>query len=268
MTDAGPRTAGTLVIVGGHEDRQGEREILRHFVELSGGRDAHIAVIGTATTMPDELGGEYETAFADLVDHFSFFAMGSRDEANAPETLAALDQATGIFFTGGDQMRIARILGGTLADVAIRNAFNRGVVIGGTSAGAAMMSSTMIIGGADTVPTTDAVRLGPGLGLVSGVLIDMHFAERGRLARLLAAVAQFPRELGMGIDENTALVVTQNRCRVIGRGAVTIVDAGAASATPTKNGAIGLVDIQLHVLPAGFEFDLGTRRPHVVATGD
>lgn len=165
-------------------------------------------------------------------------------------------------------MRIAQILGGSRADMCFHDAYLGGAVVGGTSAGAAMMSTTMIVGGSDTVPTTDAVRLGPGLGLVSGLLIDMHFAERGRLARLLAAVAQYPHELGVGIDEDTALVVEGNRCEVIGSGAATIVDAGMANSAPTPSGRIGLVDVALHVLPAGFSFDLSRRRPHILQSGD
>jgi cyanophycinase len=128
------------------------------------------------------------------------------------------------------------------------------------------MSSTMVLGGSDTIPTTDAVSLGPGLEFVGGLLIDMHFAERGRLARLLAAVAQFPHELGVGIDEDTALVIKGNRCEVIGSGAATIVDAGGATSELTSAGAIGLIDVRLHVLPSGLAFDLGTRRPTELVT--
>ncbi len=265
---ASSRTAGTLVVIGGSEDREGDRVILRRFVDLAGGAAARVVVVGTATTVPDEVETEYRKAFAGLVEDIEFLPMGSRGEANDPAALKALSEATGIFFTGGDQMRIAQILGGSRADMCFHDAFLRGAVVGGTSAGAAMMSTTMIVGGSDTVPTTDAVRLGPGLGLVSGLLIDMHFAERGRLARLLAAVAQFPHELGVGIDEDTALVVTGNHCEVIGSGAATIVDTGAATAEPTKAGSIGLVDVALHVLPAGFAFDLSTRRPHILENGD
>ena len=258
------RSSGTLVIIGGSEDRRGPRAILRRFVELCGGPDAHIAVIGTATTMPAEVEIEYKRAFSDIAGGFDFLPIGSRDEANSSATIDRLADADGIFFTGGDQRRIASLFGGSRADVLVHERFHQGVVIGGTSAGAAMMSATMIIGGSDTVPTTDAVQLGPGLGLVSGLLIDMHFAERGRLARLLAAVAQYPHELGVGIDENTALVVSGNQCEVIGAGAATIVDAGGAASETTERGTIGLTDVGLHVLPAGFSFDLSTRRPAIL----
>ncbi|MEY2471031.1 MAG: cyanophycinase [Actinomycetota bacterium] len=266
MTEA--RAHGTLVAIGGSEDRRDERTILRKFAELAGGADAVIVAIGTATTMPDETEVDYKKAFADLVGSFELLAIGTREEANAPETIARLEKATGILFTGGHQLRIATILGGSATDMFVHRAFLDGVVVAGTSAGAAVMSSTMIIGGSDTVPTTDAVRLGPGLELVSGLLIDMHFAERGRLARLLAAVAQFPHELGVGIDENTALVIQGNYCEVIGNGAATIVDAGRATSATTRDGAIGLTDVRLHVLPAGFCFDLSTRQPAILDSGE
>jgi len=265
-SDETARTPGILVIIGGSEDRRGDREILRRFVDLAGGADAHIVVVGTATTMPDEVEVDYKHAFSDLVAGFDFLAISSREEANDPATIERLRKASGVFFTGGDQLRIATIVGGSQTDIFLHQASRDGIVIGGTSAGAAMMSSTMILGGSDTVPTQDAVRLGPGFELVSGLLIDMHFAERGRLARLLAAVAQFPHELGVGIDEDTALVVEGNRCEVIGSGAATIVDAGKATSEHNNSGAFGLTDVRLHVLPAGFAFDLSTREPQIIET--
>ncbi|HUR77052.1 MAG TPA: cyanophycinase [Acidimicrobiales bacterium] len=268
LAEAQPRTPGTLVAIGGSEDRCADRKILRRFVDLCGGRSARIAVIGTATTVPDDVELDYKRAFADIVDGFDFLALGTREEANDDVTLERLRAADGIFVTGGNQLRLAAILGGSRADVLIHQLFVNGVVIAGTSAGAAVMSTTMIIGGSDTVPATDAVRLGPGFGLVSGLLIDMHFAERGRLARLLAAVAQFPHELGVGIDEDTALVINGSHCEVVGSGAATIVDAGSATSETTRGGAIGLTDVRLHVLPAGFTFDLSTRRPAILETGD
>ncbi len=262
------RSLGTLLAIGGGEDRSGDRVILRRFVDLAGGPSARVVLVGTATTVPGEVEAGYRKAFAGLVDNLEFLPIGSREEANDAAALKALSEAAGIFFTGGDQMRIAQILRGSRADMCFHEAFLGGAVVGGTSAGAAMMSATMIVSGSETVPTTEAVRLEPGLGLVSGVIIDMHFAERGRLARLLGAVAQYPHELGVGIDEDTALVLKGNRCEVIGSGAATIVDAATATSEPTESGPVGLVDVALHVLPAGFSFDLSTRRPQILESGD
>ena len=254
----------TLVIVGGGEDRTGERAVLRRVAEVAGGDNARIAVIGTATTVPDEVGPVYEKAFADLAGEMRFLPVGSREEANSPETVDAIERATAVFFTGGSQDRIAAIFGGSESDTALRRAWEeRGIVVAGTSAGAAMMSSTMILGGGEQVPT-NSVRTGPGLGFVSGIVVDMHFAERGRIARLLAVTAMFPHELGLGIDEDTAVVLCDSVFEVVGSGTVTVVDAGPASSVriPAEGtGPIALTGARVHVLPSGYKFELATRTP-------
>jgi cyanophycinase len=254
---------GTLVIIGGGEDRTGDRVVLRRFAELAGGSDARIAVLGTATTVPGEIGSMYAKAFDGIAGETTFLPVASRDEANDPATVEAIGNATGVFFTGGAQDRIAAIFGGTDGDTVLHEAWENGAVVAGTSAGAAMMSSTMILGGGEQVPST-SVRTGPGLGFVRGLVVDMHFAERGRIARLLAVVAMFPHELGLGIDEDTAVVVTEQRFEVIGTGTVTVVDAGHASSIripSTGHGPIALTGAQVHVLPSGYAFELATRTP-------
>jgi cyanophycinase len=254
---------GTLVIIGGGEDRTGERTVLRRVVELAGGEAARVVVLGTATTIPEDMGAVYDKAFGDLAAEVTFLPVGSRDAANDPATVAAIDAATAVFFTGGAQDRIAAIFGGSDADTALHAAWERGIVVAGTSAGAAMMSTTMILGGGEQVPTT-SVRTGPGLGFVSGLVVDMHFAERGRIARLLAVVAMFPHELGLGIDEDTAVVVREQRFEVIGAGTVTVVDAGHATSVriPAEgSGPIALTGARVHVLPSGYAFELSTRTP-------
>lgn len=259
--------AGTLVIVGGGEDRTGERVVLSRIVTLAGGKEARIAVLGTATTIPEDVGPMYEKAFGTLgVADVRFLPCGTREEANDARTVEVIEQATGVFFTGGDQTRIAGAFGGSDADTALHAAWERGAVVAGTSAGAAMMSSTMILGGGDQIPTND-VRTGPGLGFVPGVVVDMHFAERGRIARLLAVCAMFPHELGIGIDEDTAVVVTGSRFEVIGSGSVTVVDAGHATSVRIPadgTGPIALTGGKIHVLPSGYAFELTTRLPVIV----
>lgn len=255
--------AGTLVIVGGGEDRTGERAVLSRVAELAGGADARLVVLGTATTVPDDVAATYDKAFGDLVGEVRFLAVASREEANDPATVEAIDGATGVFFTGGDQSRIAAVFGGSAADTALHAAWERGIVVAGTSAGAAMMSTTMILGGGEQVPST-SVRTGPGLGFVAGLVVDMHFAERGRIARLLSLVAMFPHELGLGIDEDTAVVVQGSRFEVIGAGTVTVVDAGRATSVrvPASGpGPIALTGATVHVLPSGYAFELATREP-------
>ncbi len=255
---------GTLVIIGGGEDRTGDRVVLSRVAELSGGADARIVVLGTATTVPDDVGPMYEKAFDGVgVGDVRFLPCATREEANSPRTVEAIEHATGVFFTGGDQGRIAAVFGGSDADTALHTAWERGAVVAGTSAGAAMMSTTMILGGGEQIPTNN-VRTGPGLGFVSGIVVDMHFAERGRIARLLAVVAMFPHELGLGIDEDTAVVVSGTRFEVIGAGSVTVVDAGHATGVRIPadgTGPIALTGAHIHVLPSGYAFELATRTP-------
>jgi cyanophycinase len=218
--------AGQLVIIGGAEEQTGEAMILRRFRDLCGGEHARIAVLGTATRLPTEVGEGYLTAFRALgVEEVVFLPLASRAEANAAETIEILDSVDGVFFTGGAQRRITAIVRGTRVERWLPEKVEQGLVIAGTSAGAAMMSSTMILGDADTRPAPSAVALGPGLGFLPGTVIDMHLTERRRLPRLLAAVARLPHHLGIGIDENTALIVDGTRFEVIGAGTVTIIGA-------------------------------------------
>lgn len=215
------RRAGQLVIIGGAEEQTGAAVILRRFRDLCGGEHARIAVLGTATRLPTEVGEGYLTAFRALgVEEVVFLPLASRAEANAAETIETLEGVDGVFFTGGAQRRITAIVSGTRVERWLHEKVEQGLVIAGTSAGAAMMSSTMILGDADT---TSIVALGPGLGFLPGTVIDMHLSERRRLPRLLAAVARLPQHLGIGIDENTALIVDGTRLEVIGSGTVTLV---------------------------------------------
>jgi cyanophycinase len=210
---------GRLLAIGGAAGPG----LLARFAELAG---RHILVVATASAEPDDLETRYVEAFDRLgAGSVRPLRLSTRAAANDPAVAAELNAATGVFFTGGDQERITATLGGTLADSELqRLVANRALVLGGTSAGAAMMSGTMIVGGDGA-----AVQTGPGLEFLPGVLIDMHFAERGRLHRLLAAVARYPHELGLGIDEDTAILVDGDRFEVLGSGSVTVVDAGAAT---------------------------------------
>ncbi|AVT31672.1 cyanophycinase [Plantactinospora sp. BC1] len=259
-----------LVIVGGGE-RAGEpgSGILERFVDMSGGDRARIAVIATASTEGGPLEAEYGEIFQTLgVDDVRGLRLESREQANDGRVVELLTDATSVFFTGGDQWRIAALLGGTLVDSLLHARIEDGLVLGGTSAGAAMMSSTMVLGGDGVEVRTDSIRTGPGMEFLPRVLIDMHFAQRGRLNRLLSAVAQFPHELGLGIDENTAIIVEGNRFEVVGAGSVTVIDAGPADDIRVPTGPdrrIALTGARLHVLPAGYTFELVDRRPQIVA---
>ena len=244
-----------LLIIGGAAGPA----LLGRFVELAGGAAARIVVIATASSEPDSAEAVHREAFASLgAGDVRVLRLSARTEANDPRVEPLLRGATGIFFTGGDQERITTVIGGTATDSLLQALVTTGaVVLAGTSAGAAMMSGTMIVEGVGY-----AVRTGPGLEFLPGVLIDQHFAERGRLNRLLSAVARYPHELGVGIDEDTAILTDGDWFEVLGTGAVTVVDAGVATdiQAPAR-GPITLTDARIHVLPAGRTFHLAGRRP-------
>ncbi len=257
---------GKLLVIGGAESHsEHDDTILERFVALAGGPAARLVVIATASESPDEREKEYVEVFTGLgAPDVVPLRLDSREHANSEEAVAALERATGVFFTGGDQLRITTVVGGSKVDLTLHARLSEGLVLAGTSAGAAMMSSTMILGGHDAAVSTSSVRTGPGMEFLPGVLIDMHFAERGRLNRLLSAIAMFPHELGLGIDENTAILVDGDRFEVLGAGTVTVIDAGPATtirAPLDTDGPVALCGGQLHVLPAGYAFDLTERGP-------
>jgi cyanophycinase len=226
---------GHLVIIGGHEDRKHDMQILTRFVELAGGVDARIVVITAASQIADEMWGIYDRAFGELgVKQRAHLRLESRHDANDEEKVGLVAQADGIFMTGGDQKRLLAIIGGTALDAEMHTALKvRGACIGGTSAGASAMSGHMLAQGkTDLLPEKGAVSLGAGLGFLHRVVIDQHFSERQRLSRLLSVVAQNPYLQGIGIDEDTALVVERGRgIEVLGEGSVR--SSTAARWTPT-----------------------------------
>lgn len=256
---------GRLLIIGGAERRG--TAILARFVALAGGPQSRIVVIAAASGDPAPLETEYVSAFTGLgAGSVHAVRLPTRDAANDPAATDRLAGATGVFFTGGDQLRMTTIFGGTAADRLVRSRVASGdVVLAGTSAGAAVLAGTMIVGGDGPGVTTASVRTGPGLELLPGVLIDMHFAERGRLNRLLSAVALYPHALGLGIDEDTAILTGGDRFEVLGSGSVIVVDAGTASDIRVPaDGPIALAGARVHVLPAGYTFELTGRVPSTV----
>jgi cyanophycinase len=260
---------GTLVIIGGAEDRQGDCVVLREFIRAAGGMKARIAVMTAATSIPREVGDEYINIFKRLgAESVQVVHTEHREDSEREDSLRIIEQATGIFFTGGDQSRIVKFIKGTLLDKAIHKRHEEGATIGGTSAGAAMMPDKMILGGASVSnPSVDAVSMGPGMGFLPGFVVDQHFAQRGRLGRLLAALVQQPSVLGLGIDEDTAIVVNGDEFYVVGQGAVTVVDESTSTHNNLdgllKDEAIALCAVKLHILPHGYRFNLTTHLPLV-----
>ena len=260
-----PAGDGHLVIIGGHEDRDEDRGILKRFVDLCGGDRARIAVVTAASSVPDRMWAAYDSVFAELgVPRRTHVNLTSRQDADGDAVVRALNEATGIFMSGGDQKRLLALVGGTALDAAMHAALARGACIGGTSAGASAMSGHMLAQGrADLQPEKGAVSLGAGLGFLHKVVIDQHFSERHRLSRLLSVVAQNPALQGIGIDENTALVVERGvGIEVLGKGAVTVVDGRAMRtniADIPDHATPELIDVRLHLLPAGSRY----RLPHL-----
>jgi cyanophycinase len=264
------RQEGTLVIIGGAENRTLDGSILREFVRLSGGLKAKIFVSAVASGYPIETATSYLQIFRELgVEAVEALDITEREHGNDKRILELVGGATGVFFTGGSQTRITQILGGTNLDDLLHERYeNEGLIVAGTSAGAAMMSHIMIAGGKpESAYHFGKVELSPGMNFVSGVLIDQHFEQRGRLRRLLAAVAQYPRDLGIGIDEDTAIIVENDVLRVIGEGSVTIIDAGDISYTNlahlNKNDMLTIFGVKVHILAAGYRFDLANWKPLV-----
>lgn len=230
------RVYGPLLAIGGAEDKWRDRIILRRFVELSGGDHARIAVIPTASRIPDA-GEQYRKIFGELgVDAIDVLEIRSRADADDPAILETLEQSTGIFMTGGNQVRLARILGRSAVADVMRKRNRKGVPVAGTSAGASVMSSVMVAGGqSGPTPRQRMAKLSRGLGLIDSIIIDQHFTERNRVSRLVTMVSYNPGLLGVGIDEDTAALISPDGyIEVIGRGSVLIVD-GSRMETDIEN---------------------------------
>jgi cyanophycinase len=262
-----PETYGQLVIIGGAEDKEGDCTILREFVRRAGGLQARVVVMTVATGLPGEVGEQYLNIFHRLgVEDVRVVDTARREDATDSKALDAIAQATGVFFTGGNQARITECLKDTELDAKLHQRFSEGIVIAGTSAGAAMMPDMMIVEGeSETNPRMEVVSMDRGMGFLPGVVIDQHFAQRGRLGRLLSAVAQQPVNLGFGIDENTAIAINGKELEVIGEGAITVVDIANITHNNVnellKDESLALCGATLHILPHGYKFDLEKRSP-------
>lgn len=256
-----------LVIIGGGEDKRADKEILKEVVYLSGKKRANIAVVTTATNYPLEVGEEYKRIFYDLgADKVETINIVSRKEANRRQITKSLDDMTCIFFVGGDQLRISSILGGTEFHNYIKQRLEDGVIIAGTSAGASMMSEVMVVEGEEEeAPRKCTLKMAPGMGLLEGVIIDQHFNQRGRIGRLLGAVAQNPQTIGIGIDEDTAIIVSHTaQIKVIGSGVVTVVDGKQIDYTNISeqypNEPLAITNVKVDILPMGYGYDISNRQ--------
>ncbi|HEY8592044.1 MAG TPA: cyanophycinase [Sphingomicrobium sp.] len=258
---------GCLIIIGGHEDRdpQGDRLILKEVARHV--KKGKLVLATVASRQPAGYFEEYQNAFADLgIGELVELYLEDRGEAWDREKLQVLDDAAGIFFSGGDQLRITSQIGDTGIEAKVRALFERGGLVAGTSAGASVMSETMLVRGTNReTHRIGDLSMAPGLGLIADVIVDQHFAERGRFGRLIGAVAHNPRMLGMGIDENTAAVVEGRSLSVIGEGAVYIVDGSRSTYSNVGDAktdvTLAMHNIAVHVLADGNRFDLTSRQP-------
>ncbi len=257
---------GWIIPIGGAEEKEDDPRILQRFLALCGGGNANIAIIPTASRLADT-GPRYERIFRELgAAEAVAVDFESRNDADDPRRIAQIKRATGIFLTGGNQLRITTLLGGTDAARAIRTQNAQGVHVAGTSAGASVLSEHMIaFGDEGSSPMAGSVRLAPGLGLTNRFVIDQHFRQRDRLGRLVTALAYNPFAVGIGLDEDTAaFIAPDNTLEVEGSGGVTVVDAAGlqfSSMDSVDEGQpVCLLGLTLHILVAGATFNLHTRK--------
>jgi cyanophycinase len=258
---------GWIVPIGGAEEKENSPPILRRFVELAGGARADIVVIPTASLLR-ATGPRYERIFGELgAARVTALDFDTRRDAEEPGRLDRLAQASGVFFTGGNQLRLSTLIGGTAVAKAVRQLNAAGVPVAGTSAGAAFISEHMIaFGDEGSTPMAGSVRLAPGLGLTNRFIIDQHFRQRDRLGRLLTALAYNPFAVGIGLDEDTAaFIAPDNTVHVEGSGGITVVDAAelqfSAMDSVNEGRPVCLLGVKLHILTQGATFNLHTRQP-------
>ncbi len=258
-------TRGWIIPIGGAENKENDRHILERFVRVAGGSDADIVVIPTASRLA-ETGPRYEGLFRDIgAARVTTMDFDTRRDCQETGRLRRLEDATGIFFTGGNQLRLTTLLGGTPVAKLIRARNARGVAVGGTSAGASILSEHMIaFGDEGSSVISGSVRLAPGLGLTNRFIIDQHFRQRDRLGRLLTALAYNPFAIGIGLDEDTAAFIGPDETvEVEGSGGVTVVDASDVSFSSMdavlEGQPVCMLGLKMHILVAGATFNLHTR---------
>jgi len=256
---------GWIVPIGGAENKENDQRILARFVAVSGGKEADIVVIPTASRL-DETGPRYENLFRELgAARVTVMDFDTRRDCQEANRLQRLEAASGIFFTGGNQLRLSTLLGGTPVATLVRRRNAAGVAVGGTSAGASILSEHMIaFGDEGSSVISGSVRLAPGLGLTNRFVIDQHFRQRDRLGRLITALAYNPFAIGIGLDEDTAAFIGPDELlQVEGSGGVTVVDASevtfSSMDTVTEGQPVCILGLKVHILVSGATFDLHTR---------
>lgn len=262
------KISGNLIIIGGAEDKEGDKEILKRVAKYIDSEKERLVIATIATEYPEKSYKKYKKVFEGLgIINIDNLDISRREDAFKLENVQIINNANLLFFTGGDQLRITSMIGGTLVYDAIKELCNRGGLIAGTSAGASVMSDTMIVQGEDDEsPHKCTLKMSPGLGLVKNIIIDQHFAQRGRIGRLLTAIAENPEVLGIGIDEDTAIVVSdKGKAEVIGSGAVYFIDGSSIDYSNVSEQyseeVLSIFNVKLHVLKEGNKFNLLDKVP-------
>jgi cyanophycinase len=256
--------AGTLIIIGGKEDKTGDQVILKEVAKRTD--QGKLVVISAASEVAHEIWEQYRSIFRNLgVKKLEHLCIKTAEEARDPFKLARLEGAQTLFFTGGDQLRLSSKIGGTAVKDFIFELYENGGTIAGTSAGASVMGPVMLVGASEPGESHKVgnFMMAPGLGLVDDVIIDQHFAQRGRIGRLLRAVAQNPAILGIGIDEDTSIILQGDRFLVRGSNAVYVVDGSHVSYTNmSESGAdrtMSMHDVKLHIMADSEIYNLKAR---------
>jgi cyanophycinase len=265
---------GDLLIIGGAEEKCHGAEVLSKFVELAGGIDSKIGILPTASKIPDEVSSDYIKTFRNLgVENVEVLDVNTREIAESPEVNELLKSLSAVFITGGDQSRLFDIIGNTKLHSNLAKRWKEGMVLGGTSAGASIMAKHMIV--ASDMKVNDdklKIKLGTGFGFMDHVLIDQHFSQRARFDRLLSAIADNKELIGIGIDENTAILVRDNEFEVYGEHQVLVMDGKSSDYVDisiSENGSeeLTISGFRLHTLTKGYRFDL-TNRKLLLKKGD
>jgi cyanophycinase len=256
-----------IMVIGGAEDKVNERGILSAFFESSGGAQATVGIIPCASREPEAVGIRYQQIFEQMgVKQIHLIDIRHADQCNSQRWLDVIDRCSGVFVTGGDQLRLCDLVAGSQLIARIQERIARDqLVLAGTSAGAAMMGATMIAGGSSgESPNRTLVDLTRGLGIIPEFLVDQHFHNRNRMARLLSAIAACPDKLGIGIDEDTCVAIRgDGTFEVLGQGTITVIDTQPMNYTNYSqvqdNEPICLHNLRLHVLSQGDRYNYQTR---------
>lgn len=259
---------GNILVIGGAEDKLNEMHILKRFYHLSGASNASILIIPIASDFPEVAANIYKTIFKNFgVKNVSIFYKTSSEQVRKVKAKKILDGVTGVFLTGGDQLRLSTVLGGTEFEKELKDKIHHGLTIAGSSAGAASLSAYMITRGEPKdIPSQDTIRITPGLGILENIIIDQHFTQRSRINRLITAVSYNPKNLGIGIDENTAIHINANGdLEVLGSGTVTIIDGRDVSfntiSEVDEHQPFSVIGLKIHVLNSSVNFNINTHRP-------